>query len=215
MEEKIIKSWLDIAPAYLSFILNFFKNPNKAFSNFPSPSKISHELTSILVGGIAFSYIIILTFASPLLKEDPSSIVIFLKQFDYHLLPVISMIAVIAFAIPLHLLGKLYSWISKFSAQGKEKFYDPKLGGSLEDTVNAALGFASAFIPLISAVLCIVSWLPKGNSIYPGIGGLILALLAFIYFPLSISSTHPNTGFLQALLALCGASVLAVLPFTL
>lgn len=211
----MIKTWLDIAPEYLNFMLRFLRNPRHAFAGVSGTAKVSSDLTSILLGGVAFSYLIVMATASPDLKADPSKIVELLRQLDYRLLPVLTMMATVAIAVVSHLLGKLLSIVSRLSWRASSNRWDPKLGGGVEDSVNAALGFAAVYIPLVAAALCGVSWVPGDKTVSAGVVGALLSVFAVVYFPWALSSTHPDTGFLHAFLAFSGAVVLAAFPMTL
>jgi len=211
----VVNSWLDIAPEYLNFLLRFLWNPRHAFASVSGTSKVSSDLTSILLGGVAFSYLIVVAAASPELKADPSKIAKLLRHLDYRLLPVLTMIATVAIAVVSHLLGRLFSIVSRLSRRAPSGRWDPKLGGGVEDSVNAALGFAAVYIPLVAVALCGVSWLPGDKAVSAAVVGALLSVFAVVYFPWALSSTHPDTGFFQAFIAFSGAVVLAALPITL
>ena len=209
MSEKEVKSWLDIAPAYLNFAIRFLRWERTAFANVAKAGEVSRDLTSILLGGIALSYLIAVLAAPARLEQDPSRLVQWLPKVEYHLLPLFGLFATLVLAIATHLLGKLFA---RFSALGRSKpgRWDPRLGGTLEDSVNAALGFAAVFLPVATTAICIMNWLPVRLWI-PGVVGIILAFFIVAYFPFSLSATHPNTGYPQAFLAFGGAVVLVVM----
>jgi hypothetical protein len=210
MTDKEVKSWLDIAPAYLNFTIRFLRWEHNAFANVAKAGEVSRDLTSILLGGIALSYLIALVAAPAQLEQDPSRLVQWLSKVEYHLLPLFGLFAALVLAIATHVLGKLFA---QFSALGNKKpgRWDPRLGGTLEDSVNAALGFAAVFLPTATTALCIINWLPVRLWI-PGVMGIFLAVFIVAYFPFSLSSTHPDTVYSQALLAFFGAVFLLSLP---
>lgn len=221
MLEKVVKSWLDIAPAYLNFVLRFIWSPRQAFAHVSGASTVSSDLTAILLGGIALSYLLVVAGAPPALQDDPSEVVRYLRQLDLQLLPFVGLLLTVAAAIVSHLFGKLFAVVSRSLQIESPGKWEPKLGGTVEDSVNAALGFASVYIPLFVAAICAMGWLVPTN-LGVGIIGILspifLAIFFLIYFPLSLSSTHPDTGFFQAFIAFNGGNalaVLAVLPFTI
>jgi hypothetical protein len=207
MEDKAVKSWLDIAPAYINFFIKFLRNPRDAFSKVKGCGEISSDLTTIFIGGIALSYVIVFLGASPNLKEDSGNFVgisRYLAKVDYHFLPVVAIGVILALAVWIHALAKLYS------LTGRKEKYDPKLGGTIEDSVNAALGYSAVFIPLFVGLICVCSWVPGQTAILIT-GTLLITLFGMIYFPWSLSSTHPDTGFIQALFAVGGSIVITYL----
>jgi len=69
MVDNAVKSWLDIAPAYMNFTLKFVRDPRQAFSKVAGSADVSSDLTSILLGGVALSYLIVMLGGSPGLKQ--------------------------------------------------------------------------------------------------------------------------------------------------
>ncbi len=204
MTEKEVKGWLDIAPAYLNFAIRFLRRTRTAFANCAKAGEVSRDLTSILLGGVALSYLIALVAAPAQLKQDPSLLVQWLGKVEHHLLPLIIISVALVLAIATHLLGKLFAQIQMGVDRTKPGRWDPRLGGTLEDSVNAALGFAAVFSPVVTIVFCIMNWLPVRLWI-PGVTAIVLEAFIIAYFPLSLSSTHADTGYFQALFASGGA----------
>jgi hypothetical protein len=211
MTDKEVKSWLDIAPAYLNFAIRFLRWEHNAFANVAKAGEVSKDLTSILLGGVALSYLIALVAAPAQLKQDPSRLVQWLSKVEYHLLPLFGLFAALVLAVATHLLGKLYAQLSALGYT-KPTRWDPRLGGTTEDSINAALGFAAVFLPTATIAVCIISWLPLRPWI-PAVMGIFLAVFTLTYFPFSLSSTYPDTIYSQAFSALSGAVVLFFLPF--
>ena len=215
MDEKAIKSWLDIAPAYISFILKFIRDPRRAFAKVKGSSEISPDLTSILLGGIALSYLIVIVGGPPDLKQDPGTIAKLLRDLDYQLLPVLGLFVIFACGVVGHALGRLYAVLVTIGKKTPAGKLDPKLGGSIEDSVNATLGFSAVYIPLAVAAITGVSRVPKDHVIEFGFAVVALMVFPLIYFPWALSSTHRQTTWLQAALAVGGGIVLAVLSLWL
>jgi hypothetical protein len=176
MEEKAVNSWLDIAPAYLNFALKFFRSPRVAFAGVARTSQVSSDMTSILLGGVALSYLIVALAGAPL-RDDPGAVVGLFRRLDYHLLPVVALFGVLTLAVGCHIVGRYVMRLQK-------------LGGTVEDSVNAALGFSAVYVPLIVTVLCGISWFPGRNGVAAGAAGFLLAVLAVAYFALSLLATH-------------------------
>jgi hypothetical protein len=177
MEEKAVNSWLDIAPAYLNFLLKFFRSPREAFAGVARTAKVSSDMTSILLGGVALSYLIVALAGSPQLKDDTGVVARWLRKMDYHLLPVVALLGALALAVVCHIVGRY-----GLSFQ--------RLGGTVEDSVNAALGFSAVYLPLIVTVLCGISWFPGRNGVAAATAGFLLAAFALWYFPWSLLATH-------------------------
>ncbi len=212
MEEKTVKTWLDIAPAYIDFLLKFIRNPSRAFARVSGSSEISSDLTSVLLGGVALSYLLVIAGGSPELKNDPGSIATFLRTTDYQLLPIFGLAVIIACGVASHVLAKLFmafftalTTITRNTPNGRS---DPKLGGSIEDSVNATLGFSAVFLPLATGTISALSWLPKDHWIEPVLAGMLIIVFLFVYFPLALSATHPQTTWPQAALAIGGGVTL-------
>jgi hypothetical protein len=214
MIDKAVNSWLDIAPAYLNFVISFLRRTRTAFAKYAKAGEVSGDLTSILLGGIALSYLISIVAAPAQLKQDPSLLVQWLGTVEYHLLPLIGLFAALVLAITTHLLGKLFARLLTAVDRATSGRWDPRLGGTLEDSVNAALGFAAVFLPTATAALCIINWLPPTQWI-AGVTGIALAGFIIVYFPLSLASTHRDTGFAQAFLAMGGGIFLLFLGIEL
>ena len=208
MVDNAVKSWLDIAPAYMNFTLKFVRDPRQAFTKVAGSADVSSDLTSILLGGIALSYFIVVLGGSPGLKQDPGRVAGLLRGLDYQVLPLLAVLVTLALAVMSHVFGKLYAAFSRLGRKGTAGRWDPKLAGSIEDSVNAALGFSAVYVPSATAVICVTSWLPTHRPIGAIVGGLLLAAFLVIYFPWSLSSTHRNTKFGQAFLAFSGGIVL-------
>jgi hypothetical protein len=209
MSDKTINTWLDIAPEYLDFSIKFIRFQPDAFEKLIKPGKVSSDLTSILMGGMALSYLLVLVAGSPELQSDPSEIAEWARRLtaiDVLLLPVVGLLGVFAVAVAGHIFTK--ATLNIFSLGGRIPVPFAKLPGSAEDTVNAALGFASVFVPFCAAVLCALSWLP--SQLVPLGMWLVIALVIFlfIYYGWSLIATHHDINIVQAFYNV----VLGVLP---
>ena len=194
MEEKAVNSWLDIAPAYLNFLLKFFRSPREAFAGVARTAKVSSDMTAILLNGVALSYLLVALAGSPQLKNDPGAVAGLLRKMDYHLLPVVALLGALILAVLCHVLAKLFLG----SEEGGARWWDPKLGGTVEDSVNAALGFSAVYLPLIATVLCGISWFPVSTGAAAGVAGGLLAVFAALYFPWSLLATHQKAGLFES-----------------
>ncbi|MFQ5677470.1 MAG: hypothetical protein ACE5G1_16395 [bacterium] len=203
MNEKIIKTWLDIAPAYMDFFLKYLRSPPHAFEGVTGTGKVSSDQTNLLLGGVVVSYLIVLLFGSPRLQSDPGAVAQLFRSLDLQTLPVIAIFVTFIAAILTHGVAKFYSrFISKLPQMAK-------LGGSVEDSVNAALGFAAVFVPLLTGVVVITARLPVDLTLYVGVPlAFATGVFACVYFSWSLSATHPDTTPFQAFGALCGGGVI-------
>jgi hypothetical protein len=215
MAYEPIKTWLDIAPAFLSFCLVFVRNPKRAFSEVAGSATISSELTTVLLAGVALSYLILVATSSSVLKNDPGAVARWLRGLELQALPVVAVFLTFILGTLSHVTGKLFERLSRFGQQAPAGTLDPKLDGTIEDSVNAALGFAAVFLPVASGVLSVVSWLPARNIVGTAVGSLGLVLFLFVYFPWSLSATHPKTTFANAFVAFAGGVFLITLAVIL
>jgi len=206
-----VNSWLDIAPAYLNFAIRFLRRPSEAFGDAAHSGTVSRDLTSILGGGVALSYLIAFAMAPAQLREDPSWLIRWLTGVDYYAMPLLGLVAAVMLGIAVHWLGTLYAALSRAFASKAPGPWDPHLGGRLEDSVNAALGFAAIFLPLASAVLSVAAWVRV--TWFSALLGLLMGVFVFVYFSLALAATHPDTGCRQAVMAMCGGLFLAFLAW--
>ena len=214
MEDKVVKDWLDIAPAYINFALKFFRSPKDAFEGVSGSSKVSSDITGILLGGIALAYLIVIVAAPPEMVLGTGRVAEFFSELDPKLLPVAALLVAVAVRVVSHVAGKVFARFSEWGRGSSPGKWDPKLGGTVEDSVNAALGFVAVFAPLLVSVLFVAEELWVDSRVLTGLLGVSLAVFVIAYFPLSLSSAHPNTGVWQAALAFAGGIVMVTLPFT-
>ncbi len=153
MDEGPIKSLLDILPAYLNFFIEFIRSPRAAFAPYVLKGRVQANLTSFLLAGVAAAYIAgaLMPSASLDIENPRGAMDLFAKWLthqDVKALPMEALMAVLVLALAAHLVGKLFDrWQDK-----------PRLPGAAEDSVNAALGFASIFLPLtVMALLSMLS----------------------------------------------------------
>jgi hypothetical protein len=211
MSYEPIKTWVDVAPAYLNFCLAFFRNPRRAFSKVVGAASISSDLTTVCLAGVALSYLILVATSPSALRNDPGVVARLVRQLEPQALPVVAIFVTFVLGTVSHLTGKLFVWVSRLESPDSTGAWEPKLDGAIEDSVNAALGFAAVFLPVASGALCVVSWLPAGNHVGTGVAAIGLALFVLVYFPWSLSSTHRKTKFTNALMAFGGGIFLVSL----
>jgi hypothetical protein len=126
-----------------------------------------------------------------------------LSRQDVKALPLEALLAVIALALLAHLIAKLFDrWqaVSGKLAPAPDRPPAPNLAGSAEDSVNAALGFASILLPLTTIVFlgmlalatpALEARLGQSALVVAIAGPLVLYLLAAIlYLVLSFAAVH-------------------------
>jgi hypothetical protein len=207
VDEKSIKNWLDIAPHYIGFFIAFLKSPSTALLRVKGASKISPDLVSTLIGGIALSYFIVLAVQPPGLAADSAAVVGLLRKIDRNSMPFVALILIVFVAVIGHMLAKIVARVLTYPVPGTSALPGPDLGGTVEDSVNAALGFGAVFIPIAVGIILLVLWLP--NFWFVVGAPLGLAVLSLAYLSRALSATHPNTTVVQAFLAI-GVAVSAV-----
>lgn len=209
MDEKLIKPWLDFVPDYLDFFLKFMRKPPIAFEKRSQTGKVSSDLVKLLLAGIALSYVLVFVAGSPELQNDSSPMAVWIASLvtrNVILLPIVALVSIFILAVAVHIIIKAVIWLVSIGHKFKSPFGE--LGG-VEDSVNAALGFASVYLPFMAAVLCAISWLyqpwlPENLIVPIGVALVVVVGLSFwIYFPWSMSANHPQTSAVQIYFALC------------
>jgi hypothetical protein len=189
MSEPRVKTWLDIAPAYLDFAIKFLRNPRTAFESLELDGRVSSDLTGILLGGVALSYVFVLAVGTPGLAQDQGNVAKWIRELaarDGLLLPAVAMLATLFLGIAAHLAGRLSSMLTRGRVG---------LPGCMEDSVNATLGFAAVFVPLVAGVVCCATRLPAGVAIPVGVGLSVgLGVFPLVYFPWSLSSIRSDAS---------------------
>lgn len=183
VNEKAVGNWLDILPAYVGFVLRFFKDPKGAFAAISRPGEISSDATAVLLGGIGLAYLIALAARD---AAQPSLPLRLLEWIEHRYLPAAGAAVVVAAGILLH-------WLAIAAGKWRDEL---ALDGTVEDTVNAAVGSAAIFVPVSTAVLVA----------FPGsiVAAVALGLFFFLGFPAAVAATHPNTSYDQAVFTLIG-----------
>src|SRR4051794_11848188 len=107
MEQGPIKSLLDILPAYLNFLIAFLRSPRVAFAPYAGTGRVHVDMTSFLLAGVGAAYLAgILLPARGLDIEDPrggtDAFAAWLSRQDWRLLPVASLLLVLALALLAH-----------------------------------------------------------------------------------------------------------------
>jgi len=143
--EQSTRTWLDAAPRYLEFYVRSLWKPADALTGLATPGRVSAQLTTMLLAGLALSHLLVWTFHTDALEEDTGNVVSFVRRLDMQTLPAVVTFATALLAMPLHGLAEL----KESSAR------------SAEDTVNAAVAWLSVALPTATAfVLAIAHGLP-------------------------------------------------------
>ena len=188
MDGLLIKDWLDILPKWLGFALRFPVNPADALGPYAASGIVSKDLTWLAVAGLGVSYVLIASVPPPLSAEERSSPLIgFLQRIDLKVLPTLMILLLVAFSVGLHLLVKLYLALLPIANWG-----------TIEDTVNATLGFSSVYIPFYTLTFVMAVRLGPLSERGERKGPMVLALLIisvstlvlFVYLPLSLAVVH-------------------------
>ena len=148
MDEGPVKNVLEILPAYLNFVIGCLRSPRAAFAPYALKGKVQSDLTSFLLAGVGAAYIAGALMPSTSIDiQNPQGgmdrFARWLTSQDVKTLPLEALLAVLLLALGAHLVGKLFD----------RSQHTPRLPGSAEDSVNAALGFASIFLPFTTIVL--------------------------------------------------------------
>lgn len=205
MSEPRIKSWLDIAPAYLDFAIKFLRRPPKAFASLGLDGRVSSDLTGILLGGVALSYVEVLIAGPDAFARDQGTVTQLVRDLsgrDTMLLPAVVMLGTLVAGVTAHMFGKVCSLLSGGRGAG--------FTGTMEDSVNSTLGFAGVYVPLATGVVCCLPHLSSGIALPVGVGlSVLLALFLCVYLPWSFSAMHAGVSWGSAALAL-GTGVVVI-----
>ena len=196
MPDARIKTWLDIAPAFVDFSIKFLRSPSRALEAFRGSGSVSADLANVLLGGVAMSYVLVFVAGSPELQQDTGRFAEFLDALASHgglIIPAAAVLAAVFVGVATHVL-----------ASGLSHLFGGRLGlyGSMEDSINAVLACSAVFVPLFVAVICLLPYL-EGMSdtavLYIGLALIFAVVLAaLVYLPSALSATHPGTNRLQA-----------------
>jgi hypothetical protein len=201
---------------YLNFLIEFAQKPRKTLAPYQGRGKINYRLLLYVGLSVLLSVAISLVATRIGIVDDPSSIVAFLRSFDYSWLPFVMILLILFAALIIHLAAKLYTSFKPVIPGA----LDAHLGGCLQDSINAAFAFSAFFIPLVTFVILLLLGLANQdpdlvtNSVST-IVGFAIALAVLIYFPAALAATHPQTRPIHAFLALSAAMVVIYLVLEL
>ena len=227
MDERPIKTLLDLLPEYLNFAIAFLRSPRQALAAYELKGRVHVDLTSFLFAGVGAAYLAVLLLPVPGLKlQAPEGAMdrfaLWLTQQDVRLLPLEALLAVLALALLGHLVAKLFDRWEVFRARLSHDD-QPALNfpGTAEDSMNAALGFAAVMLPLATLLLLGVLALATSRAeaglrqdivVVTSAGALALfALVAvFYYLVLSFAAVH-KVSYGRAASALAAAYICLML----
>jgi len=213
IESKLIETWLDIAPQYLNFALRFPRSPKRALEDYSGKGKVESDLTTLLLAGVGASYLLIAILQPASIPEasvrdlfgNAGVWVLRVAREDLRLLPVLGLMIVVGVALVIH--GLLRLWAGLQHVRGVQ--VSTGLSGTVEDSINGALGLGAVFIPYSMVVVCVLLWNLTTNTPW-----VLVALSAAIaapligYFPASLAATHPSTKVSESVSALSGPLLL-------
>lgn len=212
-----IKTVLDVAPAYINFTFSFFRSPRNALKSYSGIGKVNSDLTSLLLGGVAASYVSALLLAPSELSTDSGNVVRLLRRLGSENIPIATLGFVLFGAIALHATVKSIAGIGR-RVGGEQAVTD--FSGRIEDTINAAFAFSAIFVPFTTAcflasfnlysIIASEAVLTVGTLVV----GLSIAIGVYVYFPLCLSAVHAKTTLPQAAWAVgIGFTALGVLIY--
>jgi hypothetical protein len=224
MEDKLVQSWLDIVAKYLTFSLRFPRSPAAALKKYKGSGKVESELVSFAIAGLGLSYLFVLLIAPKELAEDKGALVGWLRGTDLKLLPPVLLLSAAAGAVILHITARLVIKLDRPTRGARRHRLAPFLGGSIEDSVNAALAFAAFMVPIVVLTFLLeLGWAVHhvdghgaSTAYVVGVTGVAIALASIVLFCLALAALHRRTTCVNAFSALCGVSgVLCVAAWVL
>jgi hypothetical protein len=226
MDESPIKGLLDILPAYMNFVIGFLRSPRAAFAPYALTGRVQSDLTSFLLAGVGVAYLagVLMPIPGFDVQNPHGAMDMFagwLTHQEVKALPLEALLVVLALALAAHLLAKFFD---RWQMAGAKPPVPPNLPGTAEDSVNAALGFASILLPLTTILVLGMLALATpalekrlGQPILIAVitGPLILYLLVAIcyYLVMSFAAVH-NVSWSRAAAALGTAFVCIALVAT-
>lgn len=198
--KEIIKA----LPSYLNFAIRLLRWPPDALKPYRGTGKVASVLVGSLLTGIGVSYVIVLAIGPARIADDPSWLVQRIKEIG-NWLPVVAVVVVSILTIIFHILTGVLLWFQDVTQGRRPSEMDAHLGGKMEDSVNAALAFASVFAPVLCAAVLLVNLLvepgPNQSWAIPAIIAGVPSLFAVVYFPWCLAGTHPDATWIQAFAA--------------
>jgi hypothetical protein len=217
MDTDLLKAPAERVAEYLSFLIVFATKPRDALHPYAGKTMIDPKLFSFSIFGVSLCYPILLTARAFGVAEDKSVIVGIVGAIPLWVLPFVAVLLIIVAAIVFHIVATVLVplWM-EYRLRSTGAPMSPHLGGTLWDSLNAALGFSSFYLPLMfvgyAVIIVAHSHADAGTSWILFLGVIALISVSFFcYFPAALAATHPNTTFLQAGRALVGALTLVVI----
>ena len=209
--EQLLKDALNLLPEYLTFLISFVARPAAEMRRYASQDKIDKKLVAFLGVALALSWVIVFVasnfipheyrgFSLDVLRRAFPGVVHLISK--PKLIPLLAVVSITFLLAALHLIMATWNWLLNL---GPEPDRDFSLGGSVWDTINAGLGFAALFVPLLAAygaVTTVLMFIPNAKDVAIGLVGLVVLLASvFYYLPGALSGTHRATSFRQAFFA--------------
>lgn len=200
---------------YVRFWIAFVWPPARALSEIEGSGKVQPQLIVFLGIGILVAWLIGYAAGLAGVPDDPSASFQAAKGMTYGSIPQFGLAATLVTVIVaalVHGAVRLYGLIDRerpgparatglLPALGSLRAH---LGGNVQDTINAALGFVAFFAPLAVLILASALMLARvaASGIVVGSAGILLAALFLVYLPAALAATHRNTGYGQAFVSL-------------
>ncbi len=165
---------------YFDFLIDFVSGPGRAFAPYARSAKVSKDLTLFAIVGVGIALAVSATGGALELRDDTSVVLATLsklREANPQLLPILGVLLSMLVAAALHILV----WLVQRDA----------VSGSVKDSINAGLAFSAMFVPLTAfAIAVLLRVAGEPGSLLPGVVGVALAVVAFVYFALAMRGAH-------------------------
>lgn len=198
-----IKAIIGAVPRYVVFVSQLLRSPPDTLKPYNDRGKIAPALVGDLVVGLCVAYAIVWAIEPSEATEGTPALLRLVGEAGGFWLPVDVVVVVAIVTIVFHVLARIF--LAVHHAQGQEQQTPPQLAGTMQDSVNAALAFASVFAPALCAAALAANLVISPARTEPKVLFLVIASIPAVftlaYFPWCLSATHPETNWTQAFVA--------------
>lgn len=150
----LLKATPELFAEYLDFLVRFSCAPVQVLERYTPDDgaqnrPINGKLLLFALLGVGSALVIAAIGRALGMAQDNSTILKVLGRFDEKILPIAVLLGIVIAGVALHILTKVGARVGGF--YGAERS-----AGSLQDTLNAAMGFASWFVPTVTVALVVI-----------------------------------------------------------
>jgi hypothetical protein len=201
----IAKATPEFIADYFNYLLAFSLRPGDTINSYTEHKegeqpRLSRQLILFSLLSVGISVVIVQIGAAAGMADDRSAIVVLFGRIENLYLPVAALLLIVAIGAMAHVMLRVVSVLG--ALLGHERFT-----GSVANTINASIGFASWGIPAMTAVVVAVRIAAHRATINPIVFIIVvgpLSLAVLFYFTAAFAAAHrvslQKAGSLLALL---------------